>query len=681
MTTAPEHDSGSRAQWPRIAGVMSFLIAAALCVHYAVMRLPLGWQLAYGLLNRGRDVAVLVAMLAGAWGAGTFLLRRLNVALEPGLYQSTIAIGLGLIWHMSAVLLLAIAQGLRAWTLLIVLVLPLVVTWRERAAFRATLGERPNLAAALVALPIAVLYIVLALSPPAWTDPLTYHLAIPREYIEHGGVPSDHGNFFNNFPTAFSMLYLMLMGLGSDLVPKLLHLLFVPMTAIVAHHHFRRASSPWVAAWSVVLFAGQWTVFHGVQRENVDFQFAFYGLTAFLLLAESINAWPIVCGLLLGITVAGKIHGVACVAGMAAVLIIGLRQKRVTWRQCATFAGFAFLAYAPTLLRNLIYSFDPFLYTIGFHWGASPLDVARWQGLSEVRPVFMTRPTVITFLLSPIFVYTDGYFPTTTFDGFLDPLYLVGLPLGVWLLRKNDFAKRVFIYLAGFYVGWLVTTPLTRYAIPILPLLCFVTLASFESLGLRKAVAALVAAVCLFNVLDYAAETPFLTGFGVPAFFELIPRRAFLAQTRAIDTFAAGEAIRALEAREGRTTKATRRGVFMVLASESYYLETRYYNDPFYVNLGILEMVARGGGDPIAWMRDQGYGYVLFEQSRLPWLFGKRHHNPMLNPYPEGLAVLGDRIDFFRRVIEPRLERVQQQPRTTLYRIPASSAAATRPQA
>lgn|GEM_PF-3165991 len=701
MTTTPENDSVSPPRWPRGLAIASFALAAALCIHYALTRLPFGAQLAFGLVDRARDLAVLLAMIAGAWGAGTFLLRRLNASIEPGAYHATIAIGLGFLWHMSAVILLAIAQGLRAWSLLIVLVLPLVMTWLERDTLRATLNTirsasvRPGFLVWAVALPMAALYVVVALGPPVWTDPLTYHLAIPKEYIQHGGVPTDHGNFFNNFPTAFSMLYLMLMDLGSDLVPKLLHLLFIPMTAVVAYHHFRRASSSWVATWSVLLFAGQWTIFHGVQRENVDFQFAFYGLTAFLLLVESLDsedrAWPVICGLLLGATVAGKVHGVACVAGMAAVLIVGLRQKRVSWRQCAIFAGAAFLAYVPTLLRNLIYSFDPFLFWItdpfGFHWGAAALEVARWHGLADVRPVFMTRPSVITFLLSPIFVYTDGFFPTTTFDGFVDPLYLIGIPLCILLLRHNPFVRRVLTYLFGFYCGWLVTTPLTRYAIPVMPLVCFLTLASFDRLyelgvtGMRRAVAILVAALCLFNVIDFAAESSFLVGFSVPAFLDLTPRRAFVAQTRAIDTFIAGESIRALEAREGRTTRATRRGVFMILASESYYLDTRYYNDPFYVNLGLLETVVRGGGDPIRWLHDQGYEYVLFEQARIPWLFGKRHHNPFLNPYPAGLGVLAERLDFFRGTIEPRLQLLQREPRVTLYRIPATPAATSRPPA
>jgi len=669
------------------------LFALALVGHYAFARLPDGEALSLGLLARGRDVSVLCALVFGASLLGSWTLRRLSFTVPPGAYRLALTVGIGFVYQWTAILLLAVVQQIAVGSLLLVLLLPLLL-WREYSQLSLSLRAVPTTGhrwtvLSWVAVALGGLYVLGALSPPVSIDELTYHLTIPREYLDYGGVPPGADNFFRNFPAATSMLYLILMGLGSDLTPKLLHAVFLLLTIVVARHHAAASLSPWVARWAMLLFASQWTVQHGVIRANVDFQFTFYSLLSFFLLTEAMTLpaskraqWAPLCGLFLGAAVAGKVQAVAGCAGMLVVLVYARWRGRVSGRQMLVVAGLTVAVYLPFLLRNVVYSFDPFIFFMRQAVGLGPagLEYDRYRLLAVLKPLFMLKVGWITTLLTPLLVYTAGSFPSTTFDGFIDPLYLVTLPLAFLVLRRQPFIRTSLLYLAGFYGGWLVTAPLTRYALPVLPLLACVTMAVFEHLSalartdaVRRAFRWVAASVVLTltgaNAVSFAASSSAFIGYGLPAFVGMMDRDRFVAKADVIPTQPINEVLERLERAAGRTGRYHSRAVFMVFASQSYEMPTRYYNDPFYVNLGILESIARQGDDPIAWLRGQDYGYVLFEAGRVPWLLGRSHSSPLLNPYPDGLAVVHRYLAFFRQRILPNLKPVRAAGPLILYRI------------
>jgi hypothetical protein len=472
-------------QQSRLLAWVVLVAAIAFTAHYLIAKTVLGGALA-GLGHRLRDLVVLALLLASAWVVGERSLDWLRARLPAGAYRSALAVGLGLVPLSMAATLLAVVQAVRWWSLLLVLLLPFVLWPRQLLALPATLRTlrpaawRPGVAALLGAL-VAVVYLALALSPPWDIDALTYHLTIPKEYLAHGGVPPGNGNFFAGFPAGMSMLYLYLMGLGSDLLPKLLHATFLLLMAVVAHAHFRARGGRRVAAWSVLFFVAQWTVQHGVQRANVDFHFAFYGLTAFLLLAQrwapvaaanepesggrspagepggelgEVARWPALVGILLGAALAGKVHALACLAATALLLAVMAWRRMVAARQLLTVGALALAVYAPTLLRNLVYATDPLLFMVADRSGlalpAPAIVAARLRALGDMKDVFMTRPTPLNLLLVPFFAYRDGSYPTTTFDAVIDPLYLLGIPLALVLLRRDHFVRAVLLYLLGF---------------------------------------------------------------------------------------------------------------------------------------------------------------------------------------------------------------------------------------
>jgi hypothetical protein len=111
---------------------------------------------------------------------------------------------------------------------------------------------------------------------------------------------------------------------------------------------------------------------------------------------------------------------------------------------------------------------------------------------------------------------------------------------------------------------------------------------------------------------------------------------------------------------------------FMVFDSQGYYLNRRYYNDPWYVNLLLLEHAERHGEDAMAWLRTHRYRYVLLDNWRVPWLRNAQRTNPLLNPYPDALRRLEAMLRYWSQRIEPRLTQRKQLSRLRVYEVPPS---------
>ncbi|MBU2622890.1 MAG: hypothetical protein KKD92_11290, partial [Proteobacteria bacterium] len=69
---------------------------------------------------------------------------------------------------------------------------------------------------------------VIALSsvPPVSRDALTHHLAVPKLYLNHGGMYEIPSVIFSYYPMNLDLLYLIPLYFGNDIVPKYIHFLF-----------------------------------------------------------------------------------------------------------------------------------------------------------------------------------------------------------------------------------------------------------------------------------------------------------------------------------------------------------------------------------------------------------------------------------------------------------------------
>ncbi|CAB1059582.1 hypothetical protein D1BOALGB6SA_4344 [Olavius sp. associated proteobacterium Delta 1] len=94
-------------------------------------------------------------------------------------------------------------------------------------------SRRAFLEKALLALIVLLIgsIIILCSVPPVSRDALTHHLAIPKLYLNHGGMYEIPAIVFSYFPPNLDLLYLVPLYFGNDIVPKFIHFAFALLTA------------------------------------------------------------------------------------------------------------------------------------------------------------------------------------------------------------------------------------------------------------------------------------------------------------------------------------------------------------------------------------------------------------------------------------------------------------------
>ena len=646
-----------------------------------------------------RDVATVAMIVWNAAVLGSFTLRKAKVSLRSVSYQLSLAIGIGFVYQYIAVLLLAIAQLLTKGTLAALVGIPLLAlvseTTRGLAIARQWQASRPrwHLPSLLTGAFFAA-FVVLSLSPPCHVDELAYHLVLPREWLAHGGITTDNGNFMSVFPPAMSAIYAIALGLGSEFAPKPLHLVCFFLMVSALGWHARKALGSGPARLAVLLFVAQWAVQYSVQRANNDFQWGYCGLFAFLVAADALadpaspfrRAWPWLAGLFMGAAIAGKLQAINVVAGMEVLLLVGLFRGEVRLGQMLTLHLVAGLVYAPTLARNLLYSADPHLMMlvpwIGNPTGIEPLQLARFQATDEIRRLMLAESGVATLLFTPILVFFEGRLPSIKYDGYIDPFVLV-LPLVLpFAARHTPLLRQILLFGAGFYPAWVVTAAQPRYAMPAMPLLAIAAAASLHWLAnlassptarlrARRAGRRLVLAFSLISFGGMVLSERWFLGNNLAVFVGLEDQRQTLARTGAEPTRKVAEFLDQREAANGLASSAPEnRQVYMVFASQTWYLNRPSWNDPLPVNLILLEQADAQGGDALEWLRGRGFRYVLTDFARVPWLRDDGHPNALLNPYPDGLLRLDGMLAFWHTRIEPRLTPLAEYLPLELWEIP-----------
>ena len=88
--------------------------------------------------------------------------------------------------------------------------------------------------------------LLLASVPPVSRDALTHHLAVPRLWVENGGIYEIPHILFSYYPQLLDLLYTLPLLAGNDIAAKYIHMLFGLATALMIFLFVRRRIG---AAW------------------------------------------------------------------------------------------------------------------------------------------------------------------------------------------------------------------------------------------------------------------------------------------------------------------------------------------------------------------------------------------------------------------------------------------------
>ncbi len=361
--------------------------------------------------------------------------------------------------------------------------------------------------------------IFLSLVPPVSKDALVHHLAVPELYLKHGNIFEIPSMPYSYYPMNLDLLYLIALYLGNDIAPKFIHFSFALLTALLIYHYLKTRSDKIYALLGALLFLSLPVVIKLSITAYVDLGLTFFSTASVLLILKWIQKefkakFLILSALCCGLGLGTKYNGIAVLVFLTLfVLFIHARFSgsgkfgfaKSLW--CgALFLSIALLIFSPWMIRNYIWTNNPFypLYEERFNAGStfpgSDID-RRDASLAHPKGHFAYRSIIYKekwwqIALVPVRIFFQGKDgDPRLFDGRLNPFLLIFPMLGFIRVKRGPpglerekkilLAFSILILLFSFFG----TVMRIRYLSPLIgPLIILSTLGIERSVTSLKAV-------------------------------------------------------------------------------------------------------------------------------------------------------------------------------------------------
>jgi 4-amino-4-deoxy-L-arabinose transferase-like glycosyltransferase len=376
---------------------------------------------------------------------------------------------------------------------------------------------------------------ILAAVPPVSRDALTHHLAVPKLFIQQGGIVEIPEVVFSYYPMNLDLLYMVPLYFGNDILPKYIHMAFGLLTAwLIYAYLFDRTGRRIYGLLGIIFFLSLPVIVKLSITVYVDLGLIFFSLAALLSMFKWARSGfrvryllisAVCCGLCLGTKYNGLISFFLLTCF---VPVLSMRRNAdATTRalgddrsQSGTsetgrtiralgygvlFLSISLMVYSPWMLRNYHWKGNP-IYPLhhslfqSLGWAAppakvekKPVSIAEDQKKSETLNHFGIRRLVYgeSFLETfsvPLRVFFQGQDDNPRlFDGRLNP-YLILLPVfAFWGISRGRRIRKIeSALMAAFSVSYLLYAFFMidmriRYISPIIPPLVILSV-----LGIRE---------------------------------------------------------------------------------------------------------------------------------------------------------------------------------------------------
>jgi len=364
---------------------------------------------------------------------------------------------------------------------------------------------------------------ILAWVPPVSRDALTHHLAVPKLYLQHGGIYEIPSLKFSYYPMNLDLLYIIPLYFNNDIVPKFIHFAFGLLTAWLIFGYLRKRLDTLWALFGVLFFLSLPIIVKLSISVYVDLGLMFFSTAAimsifkwmesrfqfkFLLLAATC------CGLALGTKYNGLVVFFILTVAIPFVYIshinrAGKEQKATSAKSAMKYqlqaAGFgilfclaALLIFSPWMIRNYVWKANPVypLYNSFFNpqkgvQAQPPVEVGeidprlqnsgkikkgstKWGPLALRKIVYNESWWEIALIPARIFFQGQDDKPKY-FDGKLNP-FLFLLPFFAFFQLKKispdiKIEKTFFLFFTILYIFYTFfqTDMRIRYIAPVIP--------------------------------------------------------------------------------------------------------------------------------------------------------------------------------------------------------------------
>ncbi len=346
--------------------------------------------------------------------------------------------------------------------------------------------QKLTLAALLAALILSI--IILSCVPPVDRDALTHHLAVPKLYIDHGGIHEIPSVKFSYYPMNLDLLYMIPLYFGNDIIPKFIHFAFGLLTAWLIFGYLKKRIDTVHALLGVLFFLSLPVIVKLSITVYVDLGLIFFSTAALLLILKWMESdfkltYLILSGAFCGLALGTKYNGLIVFFLLALfVPFIYSRARRKAHLNSRRVIGYgaifllvALLVFSPWMIRNYMWTNNP-IYPLYDGW-FNPAET----GSSVAMSAFQIRKSVYgeswwETALIPVRIFFQGQDDSPRcFDGKLNP-YLFLLPFFAFLgLGKNNTLvkteKKIFLAFSVLYFlyAFFKTDMRIRYISPIIP--------------------------------------------------------------------------------------------------------------------------------------------------------------------------------------------------------------------
>ena len=291
---------------------------------------------------------------------------------------------------------------------------------------------------------------ILSCVPPVSKDALTHHLAVPKLYLNHGGIYEIPSLEFSYYPMNIDLLYMIPLYLGNDIPAKYIHFIFALLTGWLIFDYLKRRINNLSALFGALLFLSIPIIVKLSVTVYVDLSLVFFSTASILFLLKWAEKdfqlkYLIISALSCGFALGTKYNGLILLFLLTLFIpFIYSRyfqnSTRSQYRAIYYGAFFLFISlllFSPWLIKNFIWTNNP-LYPLFDNW----FNPANVDSISSIGPFAQRRmlyqESLWETLLIPLRIFFQGQDNNPRyFDGKLNP-FLVILPFFAFYGRKND---------------------------------------------------------------------------------------------------------------------------------------------------------------------------------------------------------------------------------------------------
>lgn len=329
---------------------------------------------------------------------------------------------------------------------------------------------------------------ILSYVPPVNKDELTHHLAIPKLYLNHGGIYEIPSLEHSYYPMNIDLLYMIPLYLGHDILAKYIHFTFALLTAWLIFDYLKRRINTVFALLGALLFLSIPIIMKLSITVYVDLGLVFFCTASILFLLQwaeqdfrlkYLMISALLCGFALGIKYNGLIVWFLLTLFIPFIYLRSFQQStRSQYRAICYGALFMFgslVLFSPWLIKNFMWTSNPIYPLFDNLFNPATADSTNAIGPFTQRRIIYQESFWETLLI-PLRIFFQGQDHNPRFfDGKLNP-FLVILPFWAFYGRKDDSPelqreKKVLFAFASLFLlfTFFMRDMRIRYIAPIIP--------------------------------------------------------------------------------------------------------------------------------------------------------------------------------------------------------------------